>query len=243
MTNEQWTDRSGVRIRYLDNAVPAQRGTLPIVFSPGVVDDADDYHALLEHFSARRVIVVDVRGRGRSESPPKGYAVGHLADDLAAAIDEAGINQFHLMTFSRGTPTALEVAFRRPERVVSLSIGDYRAAEIQLPDSWPEAEWGLRWRGKPVPERVQRHVLDGIQQDAVARDLWDDVAALRIPVLVAHGTVAGSIVDTGALDRFAEAISEVEFAPIPGAGHDLFRPDRLAYPRAVEQFVARVEHS
>jgi hypothetical protein len=26
---------------------------------------------------------------------------------------------------------------------------------------------------------------------------------------------------------------------LPGSGHDLFRPDRLAYPRAVLDFISR----
>ena len=239
MTEERFTEQSGVRVRYLDNGPTTSTGLLPIVFSPGVVDDADDYHEMLSFFAPRRTIVVDVRGRGKSEAPPKGYSVADMADDMAAAIEDAAIERFHLMTFSRGTPTALEVAFRDPRRVASLSIGDYRAAEIRLPDTWPEMEWGLTWRGRPVAERVERHVVEGVQRDSVARDLWDEVGALGIPVLVAHGTKTGSIVDEATLERYRRSISQVEFAPIPDAGHDLFRPDRLAYPRVVEAFVAR----
>jgi pimeloyl-ACP methyl ester carboxylesterase len=240
VAEERWTDRSGVRIRYLDNAPPDPVG-LPIVFSPGVVDDADDYHELLTFFAPRQVIVVDVRGRGKSEAPAEGYKVADFADDLSAAIADAGFDRFHLMTFSRGTPTALEVAFRDPARVASLSIGDYRAAEIRLPDTWPELEWGLRWRGRPVAERVERHVVEGIQRDSVARDLWEAVGAIGIPLLVARGTKAGGIVDEAAVDRYRQTVPEVEFAVIEDAGHDLFRPDRLAYPQAVERFVAAVQ--
>lgn len=240
MTTERSTEASGVRIRYLDND-PSPSVGLPVVFSPGVVDSADDYEQVLSFFSPRRVLVVDVRGRGGSEAPPHGYSVDHLADDLDAAIADAGLGRFHLMTFSRGTPTALTVALRHPSRVASISIGDYKAVEIALPPSFVDQQWASSWRGRPMPDRVQRHVLEGIVRDSRARELWDEVDALGVPILLAYGTGPGTIVNDDTVARYRQAIARTEFVTIPDAGHDLFRPDRLAYPRAVADFVARVE--
>jgi len=235
---ERWTEASGVRIHYLDNA-PAVAEGLPVVFSPGIVDDADDYHEMLQFFAPRRAIVVDVRGRGRSESPTEGYSVDELAEDLCAAIDDASIDRFHLMTFSRGTPTALEVAFGKPDHVATISIGDYKVEEIQLPPAYIDSQWASTWRGRPMPDRVQRHVLEGVQRDSRARSLWDDVGRLGIPVMLAHGTERGSIVNEQILENYRKSIPGVEIVPIAGSGHDLFRPERLAYPRAVAAFLAR----
>ena len=55
--------------------------------------------------------------------------------------------------------------------------------------------------------------------------------------LVAHGDQQGALVDAAAIDRYRANVPKVEIVAIPGAGHDLFRPDRLAYPRAVEAFL------
>jgi pimeloyl-ACP methyl ester carboxylesterase len=236
--HERWTDTSGVRIRYLDNDPPDPVG-LPIVFSPGISDDAGDYVELLTFFSPRRAIVVDVRGRGRSESPPHGYALTCLVDDLEAAIADAGFDRFHLMTFSRGTPTALHVAFRRPDRVASLSIGDYRAEEIRLPEPFVDHQWAATWRGRPMAQLMQRHVLEQIQQDSRAHDLWEEVGALEIPVLVAHGDRPGTMVTDDHVMRYRRSVPGVEIVTIPGAAHDLFRPIRTAYPAAVAEFVSR----
>ncbi len=49
---ERWTERSGPRIRYLDNAPERPRG-LPILFSPGLSDTADEYHEMLEWMRPR----------------------------------------------------------------------------------------------------------------------------------------------------------------------------------------------
>jgi non-heme chloroperoxidase len=238
VAEERWTDTSGVRIRYLDND-PSDPVGLPIVFSPGVADDAGDYLATLSYFSPRRVIAVDVRGRGRSEAPAEGYTVDRLADDLQAAVEAAGFERFHLMTFSRGTPTALSLAFRDPSRVASIAIGDYRAVEIQLNSAFVEHQWASTWRGRPMAQLLQRHVLEEIVRDSRARELWDDLGALGLPVLVARGERPGSLVDDAAEAHYRRSVPGVEVVTIPGAAHDLFRPDRLAYPTAVAEFVVR----
>src|SRR5258708_22786202 len=142
---ERWTVRSGPRIRYLDNT-PVEPVGLPILFSPGLSDVADEYVEMLEFFAPRRVLVVEVRGRGQSEAPPSGYTVKDHAADLEAALGENGIGRFHLMTFSRGTSWGLQLAIDNPQRVASISIGDYRAAEVALPDNFADVQLRTSFR-------------------------------------------------------------------------------------------------
>jgi pimeloyl-ACP methyl ester carboxylesterase len=235
---EGWTERSGPRIRYLDNAPPDPIG-LPILFSPGLSDFADEYTDLLEFFAPRRVLVVEVRGRGGSEAPPTGYLARDHASDLEAVLDAEGIDRFHLMTFSRGTTWALEVAFAHPERIASLSVGDYRAEEIGLPEGFAESQMQTRFRGKPMTERVPRHVLEQLAANSVGRQLWDRVAELTCPLLVAQAGGEGGILSDEQVRRWREARPDVEVVVVPDAPHDLFRRDRLFYPRAVAEFLAR----
>jgi pimeloyl-ACP methyl ester carboxylesterase len=236
-SRERFTLNDGLKVRYLDNDPPRPEG-LPIVFVPGVTDFADEYAAALEFVAPRRLVVVEMRGRGGSDAPPTGYSVPEQASDVEAVIADTLIGRFHLMTFSRGTTPAIEVALADPGRVASLSIGDYLAAEIALPLQWVDSQWASRWRGRPMPERVQRHVLEQIAGAARARDLWEDVAGLGIPVLVARGDSGGILTDAP-VERYRRAIPGVEVVEISGSGHDLFRPDRLAYPAAVLEFIGR----
>lgn len=238
MTAERWTSRSGVKIRYLDNGGEAAAG-LPILFSPGLTDFADDYEAMLAFLLPRRVLVVEVRGRGKSEAPPTGYAVADHLGDLTAVLDEEALDRVHLMTFSRGTSWGMELAFSQPERVATLAIGDYLAVEVDLPASFVDGQWQSRWRGLPISQRTQRHVLDELARQSVGRELWADLGALGLPVLVARGTEPGSIVGDDAVERYRANVAGVEVVTIQGAGHDLFRPDRTAYPAAVAEFIAR----
>ena len=236
-TNERWTLRSGPRIRYLDNAPDAPLG-LPILFSPGLSDFADEYVDLLDFFAPRRILVVEVRGRGGSEAPPSGYSVADHVGDLEAVLDEEDIGRFHLMTFSRGTSWGLELALDQPARIASMSIGDYRAAEIALTPEFVEGQLASRFRGKPMTERLPSHVLRRLADESRARELWDDLASLPCPLLVARPGGPG-ILDDDAVERYRAVRPDVEVVTVPDAPHDLFRVDRLFYPRAVADFIAR----
>jgi non-heme chloroperoxidase len=235
--HERFVSNDGIRLRYLDND-PTDPAGLPVLFVPGVTDFADEYLEVFELFGARRLVVIELRGRGGSDAPPTGYSVKELASDVECVIGAAGLTRFHVMTFSRGTTPALEVCIARPDKVVTLSIGDYLAAEIGLGPAFVDSQWASRFRGRLMPERVQRHVLEQIQEASVSRELWDEVAGLGIPVLVARGT-EGGIVSDEHVERYRQRIPGVEVVTVAGAAHDLFRLDRTAYPRAVLDFIAR----
>jgi non-heme chloroperoxidase len=234
---ERYASNDGLRVRYLDNDPPRPLG-FPVIFVPGITDFANEYEEVLEFFGRRRLLVVEMRGRGGSDTPAAGYSVPDQAGDVETVIDANRLERFHLMTFSRGTTPAIEVARGRPGCAATLSIGDYLPIEMALPPNFADGLWQSRWRGRPMRERVARHVLERIQQDSRGRELWADLAALTVPVLVARGTDGGILTEEH-LERYRTTIPGVEVVAIPGARHDLFRPDRTAYPRAILEFIAR----
>lgn len=237
MPVERLIENDGITIRCLDND-PSQPVGLPVVFVPGITDVADDYLESFDCFADRRWVVVELRGRGGSTAPPRGYSAREQAGDVCAVMAELGIGAFHLMTFSRGTTPGLQVAFLQAKEVRSVSIGDYRPAEIAITPDLVERLWSSTWRGTPVSSRVARHALDGIQADAQAREFWDELAALNVPVLVARGSEGGIVTDALA-ERYRDAIPDIEVVTIPGSAHDLFRPSRTAYPNAVLEFIGK----
>lgn len=230
-------DNAGIGIRYLCGGGDLS-AALPVVLVPGITDFADDYLEIFDLFVDRRLVVIELRGRGGSDAPDRGYTAADLAGDIEAVLAAEGVWRFHLMTFSRGTTPGLEVALSSPGRVASIAIGDYRVAEVELPTEFIEQLWNGRWRGLPTPERIERRVLEAIQADSRSRPLWGAVAALGVPVMAVRGG-PGSLVSGEILDEYRRELPEAEIVEIPSAGHDLFRPDRGAYPRAVLEFIAR----
>lgn len=240
-----------VRIHYLDSGGDGGDGSdgdgdarAPLVFVPGLTDVAEDYLPVLGEFG-RRTLVVDLRGRGASDSPAGGYACADHVGDVAAVADAAGVGRFHLATFSRGTPYGLGFAFARPDRVLSVSIGDYPAREIGLPPGVADSLAAGRWRGDPVLDRISDVALRGVAAQSVETPLWDRLRALGRPVLVMRSGRTDRrghvFLDDEAQDRYRRAVPGVEIVTFEESTHDLFRPDPTRYPRLVAGFTARHE--
>jgi pimeloyl-ACP methyl ester carboxylesterase len=103
--------------------------------------------------SGHRVISYDARGHGRSTpSPDRGYGYEHLAADLEAVLDAAGVQRALLAGASMGAHTALRFALETPGRVAALAIitpsyepSSPRAAEELA--RWDALAQGLRTGG------------------------------------------------------------------------------------------------
>ncbi len=73
--------------------------------------------------SGQRVIAYDARGHGRSTpAPGRAYGYEHLAADVAALLDEAGVQRALLAGASMGAHTALRFALAHPEQVAALAL-------------------------------------------------------------------------------------------------------------------------
>jgi pimeloyl-ACP methyl ester carboxylesterase len=70
----------------------------------------DNYH----------LILVDLRGYGRSDKPRTGNHIDQMARDLIGIMDRLGLEQAHLVGSSLGAEVGLSLAANYPERVFSL---------------------------------------------------------------------------------------------------------------------------
>ena len=105
-----------------------------------------------------RVTVFDLRGHGRSEMTPTGYAPVNLARDMAALMDELNIGKAHIVAHSFGGVIAMNFALRHPERIRSLVLADtHIAAARHVKDS---REWAY---GQTIQAIMDRH---GFELDA-----------------------------------------------------------------------------
>jgi pimeloyl-ACP methyl ester carboxylesterase len=75
--------------------------------------------AYTEHFSC---IAVDLPGTGESDKPPGPYSTEGYADQIAAFLDNIGIEQAHVAGVSLGAAVGIHLAARHRDRVSSLSL-------------------------------------------------------------------------------------------------------------------------
>jgi pimeloyl-ACP methyl ester carboxylesterase len=69
-----------------------------------------------------RVLLIDNRGTGRSDAPRGTYRMATMADDVAAAMDAAGVPSAIVVGISMGGMIAQHVALRHPDKVQGLVL-------------------------------------------------------------------------------------------------------------------------
>lgn len=239
----RWADSGGLRIHYLDSDpdAGASPGDVPIVFVPGFGEEAEEHRAFIEALQPRRVIVVDLRGRGRSDAPAAGYGVDEHAADLDAVVRALGLRRLHLVSYSRGTTYALRWATTHPEHVASYLIGDYPALQ-HIPPAWfpPKAETS-KWRGRPVSERMPVPAIRALFAEAVSIEMWDDLRHLTGPLMVIRGGQPGAMLDEAWTQGFRDAVPSVRIETFEDSAHDLWLPDPTRFVRTVAGFIDQVE--
>lgn len=113
------------------------------------------------------ILLYDLRGHGKSDTPATGYGVATMTDDLHALLDAHGTERAHLVGHSFGGMIALLFALRWPERVASLTLIDTRVRPLQTSLTVPRValDPGLRDRLSALgidPDRLF-HNDDGIE--------------------------------------------------------------------------------
>jgi pimeloyl-ACP methyl ester carboxylesterase len=73
---------------------------------------------------AHRLIAYDLRGRGESDKPDKGYSLAIHGEDLEALLDQFKLKKAILVGHSLGAHIALRFAATRPQRVERLVLID-----------------------------------------------------------------------------------------------------------------------
>src|SRR5262249_52126476 len=95
----------------------------PLVFAHGAGGNTLVWWQQVPHFARRyRVLTFDHRGFGRSACEPGAETAPHFAGDLAAVLDDAGIDRAALVCQSMGGWTGLQLARAMPARAPALGL-------------------------------------------------------------------------------------------------------------------------
>jgi len=121
-----------------------------IVFIHGFLCDTTLFShqvATLEH--SYRVLNIDIRGHGRSDSVDSPFTLYDLVDDVINVLDAQGVTNAIWVGLSMGGFVALRAAITRPDRVRALVLMGTEAGSQspgkQLQDS--ALKWGLKILG------------------------------------------------------------------------------------------------
>jgi pimeloyl-ACP methyl ester carboxylesterase len=233
-------------VRFHVQRLPAGGGaaTPPptVVFLHGLVMDnlSSFYYTLANPVAAAGadVVMYDLRGHGRSERTPTGYAVTDSVADLAALLDALDLaGPVHLVGNSYGGTVALAFAVAHPDRVASLVLIEAHFAiegwGEQMADTLTEIAFGLRdgdvdsWRDQHGRKlgRMAGNADDLINNTTLVDDLFavkpipaDGLRALTCPVRAVYGAESDVLHHAQALDGL---LADFTLTVLPGHTHSV----------------------
>ena len=97
---------------------------------PGLTRNSRDFEFIAAHMAvSRRVLVADLRGRGKSAyaKDPRRYTVAVEAADMLRLLDDAGAGKVIILGTSRGGIVAMTVAATRPDILRGVILNDIGA--------------------------------------------------------------------------------------------------------------------
>jgi pimeloyl-ACP methyl ester carboxylesterase len=192
-----YADINGLNLYYETHGA----GGRPMILLHGGLASGEMFGPILETLSAeRRVIVPDLQGHGRTADIDRPIDMRLMADDIAALIDQLGLDRPDVVGYSLGGGVAFHTAVRHPDRVGKLVMAsahirrDAIPAEMLVQQGQVNASaaefmkdtpmWDLYQKVAPRPEDFGR-LLDKIgmamKEDF---DFSAEVRGLQVPTMI-----------------------------------------------------------
>src|SRR6188768_421734 len=121
----EWTSADGLTLRYRD--YPGRADRPPLLCIPGLTRNCRDFEPVAERFAGEwRVIAIDLRGRGQSDYArnPASYMPLQYVADVAALLDQAGLERVVAIGTSLGGIVIMLLAMTAPERIAAAVLND-----------------------------------------------------------------------------------------------------------------------
>ncbi|MGH7020390.1 MAG: alpha/beta fold hydrolase, partial [Brevundimonas sp.] len=124
----RWTSPDGLSLFARDYAPADGPAKLPVIAIHGLTRNSADFEviAALIAQSGRRVLAVDVRGRGRSDRAPDPmtYTPDVYAKDVVALMEQAGIEKAVFLGTSMGGLITMALTAIKPKAIAAAIIND-----------------------------------------------------------------------------------------------------------------------
>jgi len=235
----------GMTLAYIDTGNPSGP---PVVLIHGYTDSARDWVPMLPYLSKQfRLILVDIRGHGKSSKPECCYARLDFAYDIKLLLDALSIRRADVVGHSLGSIIAQTFAEYWPERtdrVVLISSTGGRppgstappqfdfAAEIRkLKDPIdPDSPFMIAWWDSPTP----------VDPDFIRRQRLDSAAIplprLKAPTLLIWGS-KDPIMEEPVRKTLEVALPGAKVKIFEGLGHNPFWENPPAVARVINAFL------
>lgn len=260
----------GINLYYEElNAAPYWLNPrIPVLFIHGLSTDHTIWAKQVPAFANERpVVVVDVRGHGRSDKPDGDvYEIAYHVEDMLGLLRYLGFPKTHVVGVSMGGMVAQQMALRAPELLASISLV---CSSCEPPKEGATLEWRLGVFDKapnlegyygPVFRRalasnVSAEIRDYLYQLAIHNPrpiqrtgviatfsyrACEEIRRITVPTLVVAGEKDGSI-PAHLSEQLAARIPNALLEILPECGHAPYVEAPDALNRTLSKFIAQLE--
>lgn len=238
-----------------------------IVIIPGISTVAAQWSFIAERLCVSRdVYVLDVRGRGLSESGPHlDYSLDACASDLVAFVETLGIGRYTILGHSMGARIGMRVARWRPTPIDQLILVDPPVSGparrrypipiepiLRLLHSAQRGEAEAALNGPDAPKWPEQHVRTRAEwlhtcdaralieaHDGFHRDdIHYDLASVVVETaLIVAGR--GGVIQPEDEDEIRRLLPSIAIRSLKNAGHQMQIDDTEGFLSIVEELLAR----
>jgi pimeloyl-ACP methyl ester carboxylesterase len=183
---------SGIRLSYAEQGDP---GGPALLLLHGYSDSWFSFSRILPLLNrGYHVYALDLRGHGDSDRPAEGYAMGELAGDVLAFMDDRSLARVTVVGHSMGSLVAQQLAARAPHRVLRMVLIGSLAAPGQSA-TMQELATTVRGFRNTVPEEFIRDFQLGSVHRPMPPEFLSRVIgeSRKLPVHVWRGIVEGMV--------------------------------------------------
>lgn len=250
---------------------PAHPTGQPVVLLHGLGSCGDDWELQLPALSSEReVLVVDLRGHGRSGKADHRFSIRDLAADVAGLALELDLGKAHWVGLSLGALVTLQAAVDAPASIRSLTlVNGFARLRLHWGSAFSGAgrialllsgrmDWMGAWVARsifPLPAQVDLRRLaaeriGGNDRGSYVRsllavasfDIRQDLASIQQPSLVVAGA-EDRIVPLAAKQALAQALPNAHLEVFPESGHATPIDSAPAFNQLLRGFLSEVERS
>lgn len=249
-----WFQHNGVGLHWREDGNPAGA---PLLLLNSLGTDLRLWDPVLPALADHRVIRMDTRGHGLSDTPAGTYTLASLTDDALGLVRHLGPTKLTVIGVSLGGMMAQALAVQAPDIVQRVVLSN-TAQRMGTPEMWAERVDAVRSRGvasiadaildrwfapgfrngdsidlwRNMLIRTPAEGYAGCCAALAAADLSDKAPRISCPALVIGGSDDGAS-PPDVVRALADAIPNATYTEIEGVGH-------LPMAEAPERFVAPV---
>ena len=236
----------------------------PLVLIHGLGLDLRLWDAVLPHLSRHRILRLDLRGHGQSDTPPPPYAMGALIRDVERLMQHFALKDAVILGAGEGGLVAQGLAVKRLDLVRAMVLAG-SATRFANPDVWTrriatltdpgpdlQAEaatlLGPRWRSLPVASQVQQMLAHtrpegwlGLAAAIANTDFYQTTATLTLPTLILAGGDDRKTPPDMQRET-ADLVAGSDFHLLPGASHLAMLTHPQPFADALRAFLTRIAH-